>query len=369
MINYTLLLEVLITSWYVKEIVITKDHSLFTMLMLLLIYQCIKTFYYIASDKKLSKYILLLLSTLIILLGAYIFWPLAYFLSLNIAQFIQSLKKQWLYLSFFSLLYALWLPYVYIESFLLINLFALLLIFTITKISKRFNRLSSENACLRKEKEKLKTACLDTKDYASQLKLSSRLQERNVIAQKLHDELGHTLSGSTMQLEATLLVMDKNKEKASQMLSTVIKNLRDGTESIRKILKTMKPETAIMNMQTIRTLAMETQDKSAISIELIYDSDIADIDYIKWDIITKTIKEALTNMMKYSKATKCSIKFERLNKYYKISVQDNGMGCYTIKKGMGLQGMDERITKIGGQLILDGTDGFSIIMLLPILIQ
>ncbi|MCG8483876.1 MAG: histidine kinase, partial [Clostridia bacterium] len=193
-----------------------------------------------------------------------------------------------------------------------------------------------------------------------------KIEERNSIAQKLHDELGHTLSGSTMQIEAALMLLDKDEDKSKHMLRTVIRNLREGTDSTRRILRNIKPETASMNIQTIKLLVFETQEKSGISIDLIYDHDIVFLDHTMWYVITINVKEALTNLMKYSQATKCAIKFESLNQRYKVSINDNGIGCQNIKQGMGLSGMEERIHQVGGQLIVDGSDGFSIIMLLPL---
>lgn len=366
MISHTLFLEMLISVWYVKEVVVNKDHSLFDMIIVLLIYLCVKVIYYIFVDKNLGKYISVLLLIMIVGLGVSVFQPITYFLSINLAGSISAIKKDSIYLSCVSLLYALFIPTAYLQNFILLNMFSLLLMFVSITMTEKSKKLSDENKALKNKVEELKEVGLNAKQYSLHLRHTSRLEERNAIAQKLHDELGHTLSGSTMQLEASLLMMDKNKEKARDMVRTVIKSLRDGTESIRKILKSIKPETASINIQTIKMLAMETQEKSGIIIDLIYNSDVADIDYIKWHVITINIKEALTNMMKYSKATKCGIKFERLNKRYKISIKDNGIGNNSIKQGMGLQGMDERISKIGGQLILDGTDGFSVIMLLPI---
>lgn len=366
MIRHTLLLEIMISFWYIKEVVVDQDHDLFAMIMVLLVYLCLKTVYYIFLDKHVHKYISLLLVITIIGLGHSIFQPITFFLTLNLAKCIGSIKKESILLSSVALLYAWLIPSIYLQNFLLLNMFSLLFIGVSISMTEKSQKLSHDNRALKHEMEKIKEVELNAKEYALHLRYASKLEERHVIAQKLHDELGHTLSGSTMQLEASLLMMDKNQEKARDMLGTVIENLRDGTESIRKILKSIKPETASMNIQTIKMLVMETQEKSGIIIDLIYNSDIADIDYTKWHVITLNIKEALTNMMKYAKATKCTIKFERLNKLYKIAIKDNGIGCNHIKQGMGLQGMNERLSHIGGQLILDGTDGFHVIMLLPI---
>ena len=46
-------------------------------------------------------------------------------------------------------------------------------------------------------------------EYNKQIIYTSQLQERNNIAQEIHDKLGHSISGSLMQLEAAKLIMDK----------------------------------------------------------------------------------------------------------------------------------------------------------------
>lgn len=49
-----------------------------------------------------------------------------------------------------------------------------------------------------------------------------------------------------------------------------------------------------------------------------------------------------------------------------MEARDNGKGETVVKKGMGLAGMEERTGAAGGKLIIDGSDGFSVITLLPV---
>ena len=70
--------------------------------------------------------------------------------------------------------------------------------------------------------------------------------------------------------------------------------------------------------------------------------------------------------MKYSKATKVTINIVILNKVIKLEVKDDGVGCSTIIKGLGISGMDERVGNEGGKLIVDGSQGFSVISIIPL---
>jgi signal transduction histidine kinase len=50
----------------------------------------------------------------------------------------------------------------------------------------------------------------------------------------------------------------------------------------------------------------------------------------------------------------------------RVEVKDNGRGVQKITKGLGIIGMEERTAAINGTIIVDGTDGFSVTMLLPV---
>lgn len=359
-------LELLISMWYLKEMNFSKENSLFFMLLTLLLYLSIKVTFYIFKEKKVSRYILMFSLCYLTLTGYFIFPPILYFITLNLIQLIFKISRNYLIFSLIFILYIKILPIMYIEIYLLLSIISFMVLLMENSFKEKSNIAYKSSQDLKKKLELKNEIDFNVKQYELALNFTSRLEERNSIAQKLHDELGHTLSGNTLQLEALVLMMDKDIDKSKDMANRVIANLRDGSESIRKILKNIKPETASMNIQSIKSLILETTEKSSILIDLIYDGDIADLDYIKWHVIIKNVKEAFTNMMKYSNATKANLKFERLNKVFKITISDNGVGSNKIIYGMGLDGMEERIDKIGGTLIIDGLNGFNIIMLIPI---
>ena len=87
---------------------------------------------------------------------------------------------------------------------------------------------------------------------------------------------------------------------------------------------------------------------------------------IQWKVIQENLTEAMTNALKYSQATTISIEIQVLNAMIKVVVKDNGKGMEKIKKGLGIIGMEERTASINGKVITDGTNGFSVTMLIPI---
>ncbi len=366
MYNFLFIVEFIISLIYLKEVITFTGNIKYEMLLVLLIYLCTKVVYYIFTRNKYIKILLFISLLQIVLFSKFTFGPMSYFLFLSLIQLFDIKKKTSIVIFILSIVFGLFIEKEYIQNFILINVFILVVFYFVEimldknkRLLKRITQCESDLITLKKENSLLR-------QYELSIKHTSKLEERNIIAQKLHDELGHTLSGSTMQLEAVKMLLETDKEKSKDMINTVIDVLRNGSDSIRKILKSVQPETASMNIEIVKELALNTQKKSGILIDIIYNKDIADLDFRKWSVICLNVKESLTNMMKYSNATNCVIKFERLNKVFKVSIEDDGNGCSTVINGMGLQGIEERLLNIDSKLIVDGSNGFKLIMLISI---
>lgn len=203
-------------------------------------------------------------------------------------------------------------------------------------------------------------------EYENQVIYTSKLEERNKISQQLHDKVGHTISGSLMQLEAVKLLMDKDKEKANMFLDNTIEVLRQGMESIRIVLHSIKPASEQMGVNKIKLMLNKVSSRSNVKCNLIYNGNLQRISYLQWKIIDDSLKECITNTIKYSKATKITVNIEIFNKIIRVEIKDNGIGAFKIKKSMGIKGIEERCEQIMGKVIIDGSSGFSVILILPI---
>jgi signal transduction histidine kinase len=227
-------------------------------------------------------------------------------------------------------------------------------------------KLREENYKLRKRNYELNKSLNKDAEYEMQIRYLSQIEERNKIAQEIHDNIGHTISGSLMQLEAIKFLLDRDLDKSKTLLQSTIDVLREGMESIRLTLRNIKPPSEQIGVNRLKLILHEFEVNSQIQISFFYNGDLNKISYNHWNIINSNVKEALTNILKYSKASQVKIKIQILNKYIKAEIKDNGIGNSSIKKGIGITGMEERCENVNGKLIVDGSEGFSIIMLLPI---
>lgn len=366
MIGFNLMLEGILSVWYFKDAFFNETNGVYEMILVLVLYLSAKTVLYIGWEKRLFVPLAVGISVAVAATQALVFGALAYFFMLCVTQALIRAKNNRFFLSLLGMGLYFFVPEAYRQTYLAIAVFTFVAQLILKTGDERIRGLQKRVDDYHIREEQLEENAVALKEFDVSAKYASQLEERNRIAQKLHDELGHTLSGSTMQLEAIQLILEENPKKAKQMLAQVIAGLREGTDEIRRILKNIKPEAASLNISNIRVLASNAKERAGIKTEVIYDSGIADIARNQWQAITENIREALTNMMKHGEATKAVIQFERLNKLIKVTVKDNGRGCARVESGLGISGMEERCAKLGGQLVVDGAHGFSVIMLLPI---
>ena len=69
------------------------------------------------------------------------------------------------------------------------------------------------------------------------------------------------------------------------------------------------------------------------------------------------VAEALTNVVKYAKASEARVTVERLNGHAVVEVADDGVGGADPGRGSGLRGLADRVAALDGRLELRSPDG------------
>ncbi|MFB4337347.1 MULTISPECIES: sensor histidine kinase [Bacillus] len=248
----------------------------------------------------------------------------------------------------------------------LIVAFSFLVLTIAERYISRVVKLESQNDKMRKDMQRLTKSLHENKEYIKQSEYTFKLEERNRLSQEIHDKIGHSMTGALIQMEAAKRLMEIDKEKSAELLQNAINISKDGIESIRITLKNMKPPTEQIGIHRMKLFIEEFTGKNDVNIPFVYKGNLDMISPIQWKIIGENVTEALTNAMKYADATVISIDIHVLNKMVKVQVKDNGKGVALVKKGLGIMGMEERTASVNGKIIVDGTSGFSVTMLLPI---
>lgn len=332
---------------------------------IVIILLCISVSFYMyyLLKKKEEK---LLLINIIYLIGVIcIYPPTIVIVSSMITEYIVTNKYKSGYITSSILFYLIAITKLHIDyHFVFLGIMASVFVYGISKYEGKLKNLEKVNYKLKAEKF----------DLEEQRKLDNRMaydnieaikvEERNEISQKLHDKIGHTLAGSIMQLEALKIIINNDKDKGLLIIDNVTNNLRDGMDDIRQTLRMIKPNQSEINIQNLKLLLDDFSNKSNIQTDLKIEGDLSEINMIYWKSIIDCIREILTNTIKYSNGDLFKIEISVLNKIIRVYTKDNGYYKGTIKKGMGLIGIEERIINLNGNVSFSNDDGFSNLIIL-----
>lgn len=215
----------------------------------------------------------------------------------------------------------------------------------------------------RNKRENLESELETAKDRISELIIH---EERQRIARDLHDTLGQKLSMIGLKSDLAARLIEKNPQQA-------ISEIRDIRQTASSALKEVRELVADMRAVRIEeeVLRVEQILKAAeIEFKLVGDSKAIRMPALYENVVSMCLKEAVTNVVKHSRATLCTVTILQNENELSLSVKDNGVGMERkfSSTGSGLKGMRERIEFINGTVELKKGQGTELIVHIPVAI-
>lgn len=238
------------------------------------------------------------------------------------------------------------------------------LYFFLTLKEQKQKALTEENTRLQIETQQARHYRQLQERFENQIALNTRLQERERIAQDIHDVLGHSVTASVFQLEAAKKIMAEQPEKARQMVSQAADNLRQGMEQIRSTVHQMKAQAPDMNRQEMDTIIERFRRDSGLTTHYQVEGE-GELSNGAWDVLHSNLTEALSNVMRHAQASQVRVTLQILPGVARLEVHDDGLGAKDAREGMGISGMRSRALERGGSLMVRGDKGMTVITLLP----
>ena len=242
-----------------------------------------------------------------------------------------------------------------------ITAFASYGISTLLEKEQGLQQTFDEERKLRYQLEKQKKDLVDSNRKVQTL---TEAAERNRIAGEIHDNVGHEIAGVLMQLEVGEKLMDRDPERSKASIIQAREKLANTLVLLRNTVHNLKPK----EKSGLQYLKEIIEDFEYGNIHFQHFGDFNRLSSTHYDVLGSNIKEALTNTQKYSRAKNVFIKIEVREKLVRLYIKDDGIGCAkpSMNFGMGLKGMKERAENLGGNLSVDGKEGFLVVTILPI---
>lgn len=188
-------------------------------------------------------------------------------------------------------------------------------------------------------------------------------RERNRLARELHDTLAHTLSASSVQLDASLALWQNNPAKAQELVTRTLTATRDGLRETRRVLEALRasPLEDLGLLLALRELVVEFTERNQWQLQLDLPSQILSLSPALEQIIYRCVQEAFANIERHAAATQVILKVTQDTTAINLEIQDNGRGFVPAAvdeaQHFGLRGLRERIEAAGGCLQVHSEPG------------
>jgi len=196
-------------------------------------------------------------------------------------------------------------------------------------------------------------------------------EERLHIARELHDSLTHQISIIKVQAEVAVHVARRRGEQVSEALLAIQEAGREATRELRATLEALRDDdtTPPRGLDHIPEL-VEQANRAGLETTLTIEGRRTDLPAAVGRTAYRIVQEALTNIARHASAATASVRVDYRADSLAIQVDDDGKATpdTVLKHGLGLLGMRERVTALGGRLLAQPRSerGFSVQAELPL---
>lgn len=192
--------------------------------------------------------------------------------------------------------------------------------------------------------------------------MTNQEQERALIARELHDELGQSLTALHMDCKWMHARMADKDPKAASRAQNMCGLIDKTVEEVRGIAMRLRPG-VLDRLGLVDALEWYTSDfEKRTGVTCIFERDgVARINDTVATAAYRIAQEALTNVARHSGASCVSVVLQKEEDMLKLSIMDNGRGfdpeALSEIEGLGVLGMRERASLVGGDLLIQSAAG------------
>lgn len=191
-------------------------------------------------------------------------------------------------------------------------------------------------------------------------------EEKSKIAAELHDNVGQLLVSIKMDLERIRAKIDAAPGPMNELVEAAIGKSVEAIRDLREIAQGLKPASLqyVDLVAALHNLFEDIKGRSGVRIHFFHDKVPKEMAFPVKLAFFRIAQEALTNVIKHSKATEAHFTLSRRGNTLMMTAEDDGIGFDSNsrkrsaeKPTLGLCIMEERAAQMGGELSIESSMG------------
>jgi len=193
--------------------------------------------------------------------------------------------------------------------------------------------------------------------------LATQEQERKKISMEIHDDLGQILTAILLDIAQARKSLSTNESKTQGFLDRIQVETKKVLQRARSISVVLRP--GVLDHLGLKAAVESFLDdiRERTGMEIVEEIEVGDqnISEPLTIAVYRILQEAVTNIIKYSKANKVIVILQSDNKTLVLCITDDGVGfdpkSPIVNKGIGLLGIKERTEWLEGTFRVESAPG------------
>ncbi|MDG4762710.1 sensor histidine kinase [Solwaraspora sp. WMMD406] len=190
----------------------------------------------------------------------------------------------------------------------------------------------------------------------------AREEERRRLRRDLHDGLGPTFAGMSMQVRAASKLAS-GAGRLGPILDGLADDLRTCTAEVRRLVDQLRPAALDQGLESGLRAECQRFDGPGLRVRLTVGDDLRELPAAVEVAAYRIVTEALSNVARHAQADRCEVRVRRVGRTLSLEVADDGVGAARPRPGgVGLDSIRQRAAELGGgSEIGDGPDGGTVV--------